>query len=302
MDPRSKRRWLTLIAMLAAVSLVFAACGEDEEPTTPGADQTEDAGGGGDAEFKLVEEGHLTVGSDIPYPPFEFNDDSGALTGFDVDIVRGVAEKIGLENTDDDWLSVNFDTIFQQLQAGTKFDVVAAAVTAYAPEGSPAFDVTVERKTFVDFTVPIYPSLQSLTVDTEASPDIMSVDDLPDGARVAVQASTTGAFYAEENLTGVELVRFPRAPQMYQALEAGQVDAVFNDLPVTLEAIKGRDQLQVVEQVETGEEYAIAVAKDNPALLEAMNGALEEMFADGSYAEIYKKYFPEQELPEYASE
>jgi polar amino acid transport system substrate-binding protein len=299
MEALRNRRWLTLIAVLAAVALVFAACGEDEEPTTPGgSSETEDAGN----DFTLVEEGHITVGSDIPYPPFEFNDDSGALTGFDVDIVRAVAEKLGLENTDDDWLSVNFDTIFTQLQRSNKFDIIAAAVTAYAPEGSPAFDVTEERKTFVDFTVPIYPSLQSLTVDTTASPDIKSVEDLPDGARVAVQASTTGAFYAEENLTGVELVKYPKAPTMYQALEAGQVVAVFNDLPVTLEAIKGRDALQVVEQVETGEEYAIAVAKDNPALLEAFNAALEEIFADGTYAEIFKKYFPEQELPDYASE
>lgn len=301
METRVRRRWLTLIAMLAAMSLVFAACGEDEEPTTPSANETEDEGAGA-AEFTLAEEGHLTVGSDIPYPPFEFNDDSGALTGFDVDIVRAVAERIGLENTDDDWLSVNFDTIFTQLQRSNKFDVIAAAVTAYAPEGSPAFDVTEERKTFVDFTVPIYPSLQSLTVDTSANPDIKGVDDLPDGARVAVQASTTGAFYAEENLTGAELVQFPKAPQMYQALQAGQVVAVFNDLPVSLDAIEGRDNLEVVEQVETGEEYAIAVAKDNPALLEAINGALEEIFADGTYAEIFEKYFPEQELPSYASE
>lgn len=302
MEVRGKR-WLTLIALLAALSLVFAACGEDEEPNAPSANETEDSGDdGGEAEFKLVEEGHLTVGSDIPYPPFEFNDDSGALVGFDVEVVRAVAEKIGLENTDDDWLSVNFDTIFQQLQSGNRFDVIAAAVTAYAPEGSPAFEVTEERKTFVDFTDPIYPSLQSLTVDVEASPDVMSVDDLPEGARVAVQASTTGAFYAEENLTTVELVQFPRAPQMYQALQAGQVDAVFNDLPVSLEAIAGRDQLQVVEQIETGEEYAIAVAKDNPALLEAFNEALAEIFQDGTYAEIFEKYFPEQELPEYASE
>jgi polar amino acid transport system substrate-binding protein len=291
--------------MLVAMSLVFAACGEDEEPNTPSANETEDSGDsgdGGDAEFTLVEPGHLTVGSDIPYPPFEFNDDSGALTGFDVEIVRAIAENIGLENTDDDWLSVNFDTIFTQLQRSNKFDVIAAAVTAYAPEGSPAFDVTEERKTFVDFTVPIYPSLQSLTVDTSASPDIKSVDDLPDGARVAVQASTTGAFYAQENLAGVELVQFPKAPQMYQALQAGQVVAVFNDLPISLDAIKGKDQLQVVEQVETGEEYAIAVAKDNPALLEAVDGALKEIFADGTYATIFKKYFPEQELPSYASE
>lgn len=303
MQPR-RRRWLTLIAMLAAVSLVFAACGEDEEPTSPDAQETEDSGdaGGGEAEFKLVEPGHITVGSDVPYPPFEFNDDSGALTGFDVEIVRAVAEKLGLENTDDDWLTVNFDTIFTQLQNGNKFDIVAAAVTAYAPEGSPAYDVTQDRKAVVDFTDPIYPSLQSLTVDTSANPDIKSIDDLPDGARVAVQASTTGAFFAEENLTGAELVQFPKAPQMYQALQAGQVEAVFNDLPVSLDAIQGRDELQVVEQVETGEEYAIAVAKDNQALLEAFNEALGEIFEDGTYAAIFEKYFPEQELPEYASE
>ena len=297
-------RWLKLVALLAVLLLTMAACGEDEEPTTPGGGSgTEtEAGDGEEAEFTLVEEGHLTVGSDIPYPPFEFNDDSGALVGFDVEIVRAVAEKLGLENTDDDWLSVNFDTIFTQLQRSNKFDIIAAAVTAYAPEGSPAFEVTEERKTFVDFTDPIYPSLQSLAVDTSANPDIKSVDDLPDGARVAVQASTTGAFYAEENLTGAELVQFPKAPAMYQALQAGQVEAVFNDLPVSLDAIKGKDQLQVVEQVETGEEYAIAVAKDNPALLEAFNTALSEIFEDGTYAEIFKKYFPEQELPEYASE
>jgi ABC-type amino acid transport substrate-binding protein len=135
-----------------------------------------------------------------------------------------------------------------------------------------------------------------------ASEPITGVDSLPDGARVAVQASTTGAFYAEENLTNVELVKFPKAPPMYQALEAGQVVAVFNDLPVSLEAIKGKPDLQVVEQVETGEEYAIAVNKENTGLLDAINAALEQMFADGTYAEIYKKYFPEQELPDYATE
>ncbi len=299
---RSDSRWLRLLAAVTMVLLIAVACGEDEPVTPPAGGDTETEAAGGDAEFTLVEEGHLTVGSDIPYPPFEFNDDTGALTGFDVDLVRAIAERIGLENTDDDWLTVNFDTIFTQLQNATKFDIIAAAVTAYAPPGSPAEEVVNERKSRVDFTDPVYPSLQSLTVDTSASPDIKSVDDLPDGARVAVQRATTGAFYAEENLTNVELVQFPQAPPMYQALQAGQVVAVFNDLPVSLEAIEGRDELQVVEQVETGEEYAFAVAKDNPALLQAMNEALTEIFQDGTYAEIFKKYFPDQELPEYASE
>jgi polar amino acid transport system substrate-binding protein len=298
---RKNRGLLLLIAMLSVFTLVFAACGSDEAPTEPsGGDATGDADTGGD--FTLVSEGHLTVGSDIPYPPFEFNDDSGALTGFDVDLMRAVAEKLGLANEDNDWLSVSFDTIFTQLQSGQKFDTIAAAVTAYAPDGSPAGETVAERKTHVDFTVPVYSSLQSLAVDTSASPDIKSIADIPDGARIAVQASTTGAFYAEENLTNAELVKFPKAPQMFQALQAGQVVGVFNDLPVTLDAIEGKDELQVIEQVDTGEEYAFAVNKENSALLDAMNAALEELFTDGTYAQIFEKYFPDQELPDYASE
>jgi polar amino acid transport system substrate-binding protein len=295
-----RSRHFVLIALAMALVLAFAACGKDEEPTTSG-------GGGNNSEapsgdLSVVNEGHLTVGSDIPYPPFEFNDDSGALTGFDVEVVRAVADKLGLENTDDDWLSVNFNTIFTQLQRTDRFDIIAAATTAYAPDGSPAAETVAERNTHVDFTEPMYPSLQSLAVDTAASPDITSIDSLPDGARVAVQEGTTGAFYAQEKLTGAELVSFPKAPPMYQALEAGQVVAVFNDLPVTLDAISDKPDLQVVEQVDTGEQYAFAVSKDNPELLDAINGALHEIFHDGTYAQIYKKYFPDQELPDYASE
>jgi polar amino acid transport system substrate-binding protein len=299
----SRYRWLKLIAVMSLFFVFFAACGEDE-PTTPAGGDNESSAPDDDgaAEFTLKTEGRLTVGSDIPYPPFEFNDDSGALTGFDVEVTREIASRLGLENEDNDWLSVNFDTIFTQLQTTNKFDIVVAAVTGAAPDGSPAAETVAERETHVDFTTPYYPSLQSLAVDTSANPDIKSVDDLPDGARVAVQSATTGAFYAEENLTNVELVQFPKAPGMYQALEAGQVVAVFNDLPVSLDAIKGKDNLQVVEQVETGEEYAIAVNKENTALKDAINAALEEMFGDGTYAEIFQKYFPDQDLPSYASE
>jgi len=117
-----------------------------------------------DAEFQTVEEGALTVGSDIPYPPFEM-EEGGQLTGYDVDLVRALADKLGLENTDDHWISTDFGTIFQQLASGTKFDIVVAAVTAYAPEGSPASETVADRRKIVDFTVPYYPSLQSLTIN-----------------------------------------------------------------------------------------------------------------------------------------
>ena len=297
---KSRRRLFLLLVAALALVLIAVSCGE-EEPTDTGSDD----GGNGESteeqDFTLVEEGVLTVGSDIPYPPFEF-EEAGELTGFDVEIVREVGERLGLENPDEAWISTDFGTIFQQLASGSQFDIVAAAVTGYAPDGSPAAEVVAERTAVVDFTIPFYPSLQALTVDSEASPDIDGVDALPDGARVGVQRATTGAFYAEENLTGAELVSFEKAPQMYQQLQAGQLDGVFNDLPVTVDSIDDKPGLEVVEQVETGEEYAIAVSKDNPELTEAINGALEEMFEDGTFAEIYSTYFPEQELPEYASE
>jgi len=289
--------WMRLLVALSALMLIVgAACGEDEGlQEEPGPAQEGE-------QPTYINEGHLTVGSDIPYPPFEF-EKNGQLTGFDVELVRAVAEKLGVENTDDDWISTNFDTIFQQLASGTKFDIVVAATTAYAPKGSPAAETVAERREQVDFTLAYYPSLQSTTVDTTENPDIKSFEDLPDGARVAVQRATTGAFYAQENLAPrLELVDFAQAPPMYQALLAGQVDAVFNDLPVSLDAIKDNPNLEVVEQVDTGEEYGIAVSKDNPALLEAMDNALQELYDDGTYAQIFNKYFPDQELPEFASE
>lgn len=293
-------RWLKLAVLLATLLLTMAACGEDE-PVTPEGTGTEAGAEGG--EFQTLEEGRLIVGSDIPYPPFEF-EEGGQLTGFDVEVVRGIAERLGLENPDEDWISTDFGTIFEQLASNTKFDIVVAAVTGYAPEGSPASETVADRKEAVDFTDPYYPSLQSLTVDPAAQ-DAKTFEELPEGSRVGVQRATTGAFYAEENLAplGLKLVSFEKAPQMYQQLQGGNLDAVFNDLPVSLDAIEKQfTDLEVVQQVETGEEYAIAVSKDNPELRDAINGALQEMFEDGTYAEIFQKYFPEQKLPEYASE
>ena len=297
---RDNKLWLRLIALLAVALLTLAACGEDEEPNTEpgGSDDTEETADGG--EFTLLKEGTLTVGSDIPYPPFEFQEDDGTLTGYDVELVRAIADKLGLANEDEDWLSVDFGTIFQQLQSESrKFDIVVAAVTGYAPEGSPAAEVVAERTSLIDFTDPYYPSLQSLTVDTSVT-DYTSIDEIPEGAKIAVQSATTGAFFAQENVPQAELVEFNKAPGMYTALQAGQVEGVLNDLPVSLDAISDLPDLQVVEQLETGEEYAIAVAKDNPALTEAINGAIEEIIEDGTFQEIFQKYFPDQELPSYA--
>jgi polar amino acid transport system substrate-binding protein len=288
-----RSRWLALLALVAALSLVAVSCGDDD------GDEGGTNGSGTAQTVPTLEDGKLIIGSDIPYPPFEFNDDAGQPTGFDVELMNAIAAQLGLEPV---WVNANFDTIFTALD-GNRFDVVASAVTAYAEEGSPAYKVTQKRATIVSFSEAYYDSLQSLTVNAAKTPDLASVDQLQAGDRVGVQRGTTGAFWAEENLQvrGVEIVSFVKVPDMYNALEAGQLIGAVNDLPVSLDAIESKPDLEVVQQIATGEEYAFAVNQDNPQLLDAVNGAFDKLIADGTYLDLFTKYFPDQEPPAYAS-
>src|SRR5919197_5892390 len=201
---------IVAIAIVAAVALAAAGCGGGNEAQQKAATP----------QFKLVQSGVLTIASDIPYPPFEFHK-GGKLTGFDVALTDAIAKKIHLRPK---WVNTDFDTIFTALATG-KFDLVAAAVTAYAPKGSPAYTKVQQRRQIVAFSKPYYNSLQSLTINQSKTPNVTSVAQLK-GLRAAVQTATTGAFWAEEKLKplGVKLVSFSKAPDMYAALEAGTVD------------------------------------------------------------------------------
>lgn len=278
-----------VMAGLVALALAATACGETATPSgspTP------------TPSFTTLAQGTLKVGSDIPYPPFEFKDESDKLVGFDVELTEAIAAKLGLTV---EWVTSNFDTIFTSL-AADKFDAVVSAVTAYAPDGSPASDVVAKRRELVSFATAYYSSLQSLAVNTKRTSSVATVDDLKSGDRVGVQKGTTGEFWADSNLKpkGIEIVSYVKAPTMFDALEAGQLVGVVNDLPVSLEAIKEKPDLKVVQQIETGEQYGIAIAKSNPGLLAAVNAILAQLFEDGTYATLFAKYFPDQELPSYA--
>src|ERR671919_1622014 len=151
-----KKLVLFVGVVLAAVALIAAGCGgEDEEPSPPAAG-TEQA-----PEFQTIEAGVLTVGSDIPFPPFEYRE-GGELTGFDVVLVEEMADRLGLRVK---WVDTAFDTIFTQL-AGGRYDVVASATT-----------ITEERERQGNFTEPYYTAQQALTVNTEQTPDVQTTDD-----------------------------------------------------------------------------------------------------------------------------
>lgn len=269
-------RRMSVLAALLAVAMVLAACGGDD-------------GGGGDggdgesasqqASFSTVRSGVLTVGSDIPFPPFEFRRGE-ELTGFDIELSRELARRLGLRAR---FVDTPFDTIFTQLAAG-QFDMVASATT-----------ITEERRRQVNFTEPYYAAQQALVVNTQQSPELRALDGLESGDVVAVQTGTTGETYARENVPeGVDVRSFPEAPNTYSALESGAVTAVLFDEPSALTEVAERDGLKIVQTIDTGERYGFAVDPRNEELLTALNRALAEIKQDGTYQRIYQKF---DELP-----
>jgi ABC-type amino acid transport substrate-binding protein len=270
-----------LVAMLAVATLALAACGGGDDD---GDGDAGGGGGGGGQQFETNEEGILQIGSCLDYKPFEFIK-GGQETGFDVELGEAIADELGLEVQ---WVRADFDTIFSSV-AAQKFDMVAAAST-----------ITPERQETVDFSDPYYAARQGLSVNTNENPDIKSTDDVGDGHIVGVQKGTTGAAYAKENLEpqGAEIKTFTAAPDAFTDLEAGNVDAVLNDEPSSAEEIKTRPGLEVVEAIDTGENYGFAFSKENPDLTLAVNDALQAVIDAGTYEEIFKSYFPGVEVPE----
>lgn len=261
------------LALAATATLALSGCasgaGDD------GSDGAEPAAGD---DYGLVQEGTLTVCSDIPYAPFEFEggDNGTGYTGFDIDLLDAIAEKLDLE------LSVQ-DVGFEALQSGTTLAAGTCDV------GASAMTITEERKANIDFSDPYYDSLQSLLVKTDSG--IESIEDL-EGKNVGVQQGTTGESYANENAEGAQIVQYPSDGELWPAMQSGQIDAILQDQPVNLEHEKADSAYAIVEEYETGESYGFAFAKgEKDALLEAVNGALAELRDSGDYDKIYDEYF-----------
>ncbi|WP_130013760.1 basic amino acid ABC transporter substrate-binding protein [Serinicoccus sediminis] len=264
----------SILPVIAASTLAFslAACGSDDGGSDAGSGGEEAAG----ADLELVTDGTLTVCSDVPYPPFEDFDESteSGFTGFDVDIVSAVAEGLDLE------LEIK-DSSFDALQSGLALnsgdcDMAASAMT-----------ITEERQENLAFSDGYYDSQQSLLVPEDS--DIAGIDDLA-GRTVGVQQGTTGEAYTQENAPEATITSFPSDAEMYQALQAGQVDALLQDLPVNVEHTRDGGY-EIVEEYSTDETYGLAMKKDNTALVEAVNEQLTELRDSGEYDEIYDTYF-----------
>jgi polar amino acid transport system substrate-binding protein len=268
-----RRNIIAGIALVATTTLALAGCA-----TGAGSNDSEGGEPAAGDDYGLIEEGTLTICSDIPYAPFEFEggDNGTGYTGFDIDLLDAIAKKLDLK------LAVQ-DVGFEALQSGTTL------VSGQCDIGASAMTITEERKANIDFSDPYYDSLQSLLVRTDSG--IESIDDL-EGKNVGVQQGTTGESYANENATGAQIVQYPSDGELWPAMQAGQIDAILQDQPVNVEHEKADDAYAIVEEFETGESYGFAFAKgEKDALLDAVNGALQELRDGDEYQAIYDTYF-----------
>ncbi|MEY2984686.1 MAG: Gln/Arg/Lys/His-binding protein and permease protein, partial [Cyanobacteriota bacterium] len=222
----------------------------------------------------------FVVATEPTFPPFEMVDgQTGKLTGFDIDLIRTIGEAAGLTIQIE---SLPFDGIIPALQAGT----LQAAISGIT--------ITGERAQSVAFSSPYFKA--GLAIAVPANNDsIKSLADL-EGKKIAVQLGTTGALEAVK-IPGAQVVNFDSAATALQELVNGKVDAVLNDGPVTLFAIKdaGLQGIKIAGEAVTEEFYGIALPLGRPGEpnenLALVNYGLFQVIASGTYQALYEKWF-----------
>lgn len=262
------RRFLQTAGLLAA-GLVLAACGKKEEAPAPAPAPVASA----PAPAKVY-----VVGTDAAYAPFESQNEKGEIVGFDIEVVQAVAKKAGIEVK---FVNTPWEGIFNALGQGDR-DLVVSAVT-----------ITEERKGTMDFTEPYFDAQQLIAVKENSK--VAKFADLKK-LKVGVQTGTTGDEAVTKLLgkTSTNIKRFESTPLALKELESGGVDAVVADNGVVIHYVAnnpGGKFKTVADKEFVPEQYGIAVKKGNAELLGKLNDGLKGIKADGTYDQIYAKYF-----------
>ena len=293
-----KRAVSVILAGLMAASL--AACGSSSSSgasTTAATEATEAAetaateAASTDAsvdlsQSKYLSDGVMTVGLNATFPPFEYVGDGtdtfdditsneGNVTGFDVAMMNEIGKRIGVTVEIED---MDFDGIIPAL--GSKIDVAATGMT-----------ITDERKESVNFSDPYYDATQSVLVSEDST--IATEDDLKNASAIGVQAGTTGETVAR-GINDAATVSVKSFNQAVADLVNGKNDAVILDqVPAEAFATSYSGQLKVLDGSQFNfdtEQYGIAMPKDDEVMLNAINGALAAMKADGTYDTLVEQY------------
>ena len=273
---------LSAMLMAGAMMMSLAACGSSASSASSEAVSSEAASSevassasseaASAAELTTVTPGKLTMSTNAAFPPYESTDDNGNFVGIDVDVAAAIAEKLGLELQVDD---MDFDAALLAAQNG-KSDLVMAGVT-----------VTEDRQLVMDFSDSYATGIQSIIVKEDS--DIATPDDLAD-KMIGTQRGTTGYIYCSDDFGDEHVTPYDDGLTAVQALVNGQVDAVVIDNAPAKEFVAANPGLKILDTSYAEEDYAIGVAKGNTAMLDAINGALEELKNDGTLQAIIDKY------------
>lgn len=220
---------------------------------------------------------NLRIAFDIPYEPFEYRDENGELTGFEVELATAMCEEL---NANCEFVIQAWDGMIPGLLA-RKFDLIMSSMS-----------ITPERAERVLFSEPYY-----ITPGGWFGPDSFNTDvtdmDAMKGKNIGVQRGTTMDTYVTESMGGVvSIKRYTTAEDMVLDLEGNRLDAVFVDYPVGEQTILNREGYKEVgESVKLGDGVGVAMRKRDTQLAEDINAALKKLKEDGTYDAIMEKYF-----------
>lgn len=254
------KKWILSLVMMCAFLAVLAGCGTSDDSS-------------GDGEEKKT----LKVLTNAAYAPMEYMDKEDVV-GFDIDFIKAVAKEAGYEL---DIEHIGWDPLFIEMQS-ERADVAISSIT-----------INDDRKKDYEFTVPYYQSANKILVPEDSS--ITNGADLKDKT-VAVQQGTTGDFLAEEILgkNNPNIKRFKENTLAIMELSKGGADAVIADQPVVEAYAKSNpdEKLKVItDNSFEAEFYGVMFSKGNTELKEEFDKAINEMFDNGTYEEIYEKWF-----------
>lgn len=266
-----KKIILLITAMIAIMALVLTGCSSTGQvpATEPAAEPKQE-----NLLEKIKTEGTIKIGTEGTYAPYTFHDETGKLTGFDVEIAEEVAKRLGVKA---EFVETKWDGMFAGLDA-KRFDAVANQVT-----------IRPDRLEKYDFSAP-YVSSRSVLIVHEDNNDIKSFEDLK--GKKSGQSLTSNLADIARSFEA-ELVQVDGFNQALDLLTSKRIDATINDSLSFLDYKKQRPDapIKVVDEMDETGESGIMFNKGNEELVEAVNKALADMKADGTYLKISEKWF-----------
>ncbi len=273
-----RRTFISLMSVMAAAGVLsLAGCSSNTSASTAASGSASFAAGPVPADrlATIQSNGKLIVALEGAWQPWSFHDESDTLVGYDVEVSRAIAEKLGVEP---EYVESDWDSLFAGLDAG-RYDLVCNGV-----------EVTEERSKTYDFTTP-YGYIHTALAVRKDNEDIKSFEDLA-GKTTANSLASTYMELAESY--GATVQGIDTLEETIQLLTAGRIDATLNADVSFYDYLNVHPDadFKLVAQTEEASHVAIPVLKsDDTSFLDALNSAIEALRADGTLKELSEKYF-----------